>query len=81
MLIYELIKILDTPESTIDVRRSELAMTVARSVSRRMPAIVSQEEATSLLNRLAESKNISFTPSGKNIMAEISLEELRAKLG
>ena len=81
MLIYELIKILDTPESTIDVRRSELATTVARSVSRRMPAIVSHEEATSLLNRLAETKNISFTPSGKNIMAEISLEELRAKLG
>ena len=81
MLIYELIKLLDTPESSIDLRRSALAATIARSVSRRMPAVISHEEASSLLERLAESNNRSFTPSGKAIMAEISLEELRTKLG
>ncbi len=81
MLIYELIKIFDTPESAVDMRRSNLSATMARSVARRVPSKISHEEATALLNRLVESGNISFTPSGKVIMAEISFEELRNKLG
>ena len=80
MLIYELIKIFDTPESAVEVRRRELATTVARSVARRTPAKPSQQEAQALLDRLAESQNRSFTPSGKAIMAEIPLDELRSKL-
>ena len=81
MLIYELIKIFDTPESAIEARRQALAATVARSVARRIAAKISSEEAQSLLDRLCECQNRSFTPAGKAIMAELSLAELRSKLG
>ena len=81
MLIYELIKIFDTPESAIDARRRELAATVARNVARRIAAKISSEEAQSLLDRLCECQNRSFTPAGKAIMVELSFDELRSKLG
>ena len=81
MLIYELIKIFDTPESAIDARRRELAATVARNVARRIAAKISSEETQSLLDRLCECQNRSFTPAGKAIMVELSFDELRSKLG
>lgn len=81
MLIYELIKVFDSPESAIEVRRRTLAATIARSVARRIAAKISSEEAQSLLNRLCECQNRSFTPAGKAIMAELSFDELRNKLG
>ena len=81
VLIYELLKIFDTPESAVETRRRELAATVARSVARQMSAKISREEAQAMLDRLIEGPNRSFSPSGKAIMAEISLGELRSKLG
>lgn len=81
MLIYELLKIFDTPESATELRRRSMAAAVARNAAKRVAAKMSNEEAYALLNRLAESQNVSFTPAGKSIMAEISLEELRGKLG
>ena len=81
ILIYELLKLFDTPESAIEQRRRNLAAAMARSAARCVAARLSNEEASSLLNRLAESGRVGFTPSGKSIMAEISLEELRSKLG
>jgi DNA mismatch repair protein MutL len=81
MLIYELLKLLDTPESMIEARRERLAATMAQSVARSMPSRISLQEASDLLSRLIECNNRSFTPSGKAIMAEISLEDLRNKLG
>ena len=81
MLIYDLLRLLDTPESVLEVRRQKLAATMAQSVARRVPSTLSNEEAVAILDRLAESNNRSFTPSGKAIMAELSLEDLRNKLG
>ncbi len=81
MLIYDLLKLLDTPTSALDARREMLAATMAQSVARRMPSKPTLEEVTDLLSRFAECQNRSFTPSGKTIMAEISPEELRNKLG
>ena len=81
MLIYELLKLFDTPESAIEQRRRTLAATMARSAARSVALRISTEEATSMLERLAESGNISYTPSGKSIMVEIPFEELRSKLG
>lgn len=81
ILIYELLKLFDTPESAIEQRRRNLAAAMARSAARCVASRISNDEALSLLNRLTESGNVSFTPSGKSIMAEISLDELRSKLG
>lgn len=81
MLIYELLRVFDTPESAVEVRRQNLAAAMARSVARRVSPKMSNSEAAALLDRLAESGNVSFTPAGKAIMAEISIEELRNKLG
>jgi DNA mismatch repair protein MutL len=50
-------------------------------VARRIAAKISSEEAQSLLDRLCECQNRSFTPAGKAIMAELSFDELRNKLG
>ena len=41
----------------------------------------SVSEAAALLARLAASGNFSFSPSGKAITAEITVEDIRAKLG
>ena len=81
MLIYDLLRLLDTPESVLEVRRQKLAATMAQTVARRVPSMLSNEEAVAILDRLAESNNRSFTPSGKAIMTELSLEDLRNKLG
>ncbi|MBO5234389.1 MAG: DNA mismatch repair endonuclease MutL [Alistipes sp.] len=81
MLIYELLKLFDTPESVTEERRRTLAATIARNAAKRVASKISNEEASALLYRLAESGNISFAPSGKAIMAEISLSELRGRLG
>ena len=81
MLIYDLLRLLDTPESVLEVRRQKLAATMAQSVAHRVPSTLSNEEAVTILDRLAENNNRSFTPSGKAIMAELSLEDLRNKLG
>jgi len=42
---------------------------------------LSREEAAALLDRLAAGGNVSFSPSGKRIIAELTPEDLRAKLG
>ncbi len=81
MLIYELLRIFDTPESVAENHRKRLAATMARNIARRVATHPSNEEAQALLDRLAEGENVSFTPAGKAIMAEISLDELRSKLG
>lgn len=81
VLIYELLRIFDTPASAIEQHRHNLAATMARNITRRASTSMSNEEAQALLERLTQSNNRSFTPSGKAIMAEISLEDLRNKLG
>ena len=53
---------------------------MARTGAKSPRRTFSTEEAETLLRQLAESGNVSFTPSGKRILAEIPLEEIRAKL-
>ena len=47
----------------------------------RAQEMLSREEAAALLARLAAGGNISFSPSGKAILIEITTEELRGRLG
>jgi hypothetical protein len=43
--------------------------------------MISVEQAEALLDRLSKCENVSFAPSGKAIMVEISAGEIRSRLG
>lgn len=79
-LLYELLKLVQEPTSTLEEHRRHLAAAMARSGARHAALPRSEEEATHLLERLAELKGISYTPSGLQVMAEWSTEELLSKL-
>ena len=78
-LIYRLLQTF-AHVSAADVRRERIAAELARNGSRPMARCTSQEEAGRLLSRLQEAADRCFSPSGKPILAEITLDELRAKL-
>jgi DNA mismatch repair protein mutL len=54
---------------------------MARGAAKQTARLMSRDEAAALLARLAASGNFSFSPSGKAITAEITVEDIRAKLG
>ena len=79
-LIYELLQAFDTPSSLADLRREKIAQVMARSGARTLPRM-DHAAAAQLLSQLAECRECNYTPSGKAVMAEISGEDIRAKLG
>ncbi|MDR0907989.1 MAG: DNA mismatch repair endonuclease MutL [Rikenellaceae bacterium] len=80
-VVYE---ILDTLRDDVfageEARRSKLAAIMARSAAGTAPLRLSAEETTALLDRLARTANPSYTPWGRPVMTEITLEEIRNKL-
>ena len=80
-LLYELLQAFSTPVSLADVRREKIAAVMARGAAKQTVRLMSRDEAAALLARLAASGNFSFSPSGKAITAEITVEDIRAKLG
>lgn len=78
-LIYQLLQTF-AHVSAADLRRERIAAELARSGARPMGRCVSQEEAARLLAQLQEAGDRCFAPTGKPILAEITLDELRAKL-
>ena len=78
-LIYQLLQTF-AHVSAADLRRQRIAAELARSGARPMGSCTSQEEAERLLGRLQEAGGRCFSPAGKPILAEITLDELRAKL-
>lgn len=80
-LLYELIKVFETPVSIADLKREKIAAAMARSGASHAPKNVSEEELQALLDQLLQSGNIRFSPSGKAILAEITTDDIRNKLG
>ena len=80
-LVFDLLQAFRTPLSAADMRREQLATLLARSAARTTPRSISREEAAALLAQLAGADNMSFSPSGKAILVEITPEELRSRLG
>ena len=80
-LLFDLLQAFATPVSLADVRREKIAAAMALSGSKSIVRNLSREEAQALLDRLSETGNISFSPSGKVLIAEITPEDLRARLG
>lgn len=80
-LLYDVLQAFSMPVSLGDARRERIAATLARCGARCGGGQLQTEQARLLLDRLAASSDFSFTPSGKAILAEITAEDLRAKLG
>lgn len=80
-LLFDLLQAFATPVSLSDVRREKISGVMARSGAKGAGRTLSREEAAALLAQLADTGSFSFSPSGKAITAEITPEDLRAKLG
>jgi DNA mismatch repair protein MutL len=60
--------------------REDMARMMAVRASRQLARQLSVKESEELLGRLSVAENYSYSPSGKAIMAELTTEELKAKL-
>ncbi|MDE6445975.1 MAG: DNA mismatch repair endonuclease MutL [Alistipes sp.] len=80
-MLYELLQAFSLPVSLGDVRREKIALALARGAARGPMRTLTREEAAALLERLAETDNQVYSPSGKAVFAEILPEEIRSKLG
>lgn len=79
-LLYELLHGIEDGRMPVDEERRRLAMLMARRGSAGYGRSVRSSEAQELLTRLQMCDNTNFSPSGAPIMAEITLDEIRAKL-
>ena len=79
-LLYELLHSLDMGEVLGDRERRRMAELMAQRGSHNYGGGLNSASASELLRRLSECDNPSFTPSGCPIMAELTLEEIKAKL-
>ena len=80
-LIYDVIHSIADGDSPVAVRRQRLAAMVAQRRAAAMRGVIGVEQTEVLLARLAKCENVSFAPSGKAIMVEISTGEIRSRLG
>ena len=79
-LIYELLHGIEDGDMPLDRERERLAELMARRGSAGYGKGVKSAEALELLHRLEKCANPSFTNSGTPIMAELTVDEIRAKL-
>lgn len=79
--LFELLQTLSEPVPIEEVRREKIAAVMARQGARGAVRMLVREEAEALLAQLSATGNCSFTPSGKTILAEISPEDIRTRLG
>lgn len=80
-LLYDVLHDVAEGDSPIAVRRQRLAAMVAQRRAAAMRGVIGTEQAIALLDRLSACDNVSFAPSGKAIMVEISSGEIRTRLG
>ena len=79
-LLYELVHGIEDGDMPVDAERRRLAELMAHRASAGYGHKLRAAEVEELLRTLERCENLSFTPSGAPIMAEITLDELRAKL-
>ncbi|MBR5863484.1 MAG: DNA mismatch repair endonuclease MutL [Alistipes sp.] len=78
-LLYELLREVESNVDAQERMKEDLARVMAVKGSHSLSKI-GRQEAQELLSRLCESENYSFSPSGKPIMAELAIDELKSKL-
>lgn len=80
-LLYDVIHSIAEGDEPTAVRRQQLAAMVAQRRAAAMRGAIGVEQTEVLLSRLTTCENMSFSPSGKAIMVEISTGEIRSRLG
>ena len=78
-LLYELLREVESGGAAERIR-CDMARVMAVKGSRLAAKGISAEEAMEMLQRLCTCENYSFSPSGKAIMAEFTIEDMKAKL-
>jgi DNA mismatch repair protein MutL len=78
-LLYELLREVESGGAAERIR-CDMARVMAVKGSRPAAKGISAEEAMEMLQRLCACENYSFSPSGKAIMAEFTIEDMKAKL-
>lgn len=78
-VLYELLREVEMGDAG-ERMRCDMARIMAVKGSRLSPKGISSEEAMEMLGRLCACENYSFSPSGKAIMAEFTIEDMREKL-
>ena len=79
-LLYDLLREVAQAGSAADKMREDMVRVMAVRGSRAMSRNVLREEAEFLLQQLSQCDNYTFSPSGKIIMSEMTLQELKNKL-
>ncbi len=79
-LLYDLLREVESSGDARERMREDMARMMAVRASRQLARQLSVREAEELLGRLSAAENYSYSPSGKAIMAELTTEELKAKL-
>jgi DNA mismatch repair protein MutL len=80
-VVYEILDTLrDDVFAGTEARRQKLAAALARTAAGATPLRISTEESKALLDSLAATSNPSYTPWGRPVMTEITIEEIKNKL-
>lgn len=79
-LIYELLQGIGDGDAPADMQRRYMAGVLARRSAASYGRGLSSAEARSLMSQLEGCEDRSFSPSGRPLMAELTVEEIRAKL-
>ena len=77
--IYQLLQTLALPHDIDNIRREQMALTLAQSESARHQHYT-QTEAQIIAEQLIACKDYQYTPSGKRIITFITLEDIQQKL-
>ena len=78
-VLYELLREVESGDAA-ERMRSNMARVMAVKGSRLSSKGINAEEAMEVLQHLCACDNYSFSPSGKAIMAEFTIEDIKAKL-
>ena len=78
-VLYELLREVESGDAA-EHMRSNMARVMAVKGSRLSSKGITAEEAMEVLQHLCACDNYSFSPSGKAIMAEFTIEDIKAKL-
>lgn len=79
-VLYELLKLFESPVDALEERRRALAATLARAAARPLTAPLSREELGALLERFSACENRTYTPRGKRVVIHIGPEQLKEML-
>jgi DNA mismatch repair protein MutL len=79
VMLYDMLREVEQQGDLGERVRESLALMMAQNSSRKVVA-QSRDQVQDMLQRLCECDNYTFSPSGKPIMAELTVDELRKKL-